>query len=1173
MITLNQELGELLPVIRTITSKVIQGLICTAIMVAVLQAAQGDERLRLVSADIFENVQIDGKTVQILSGSVVFRKGDMELRTAQARYYRAEGRTRLMGSVIMIRPGERLTCDTLVFFNAEDRIAAEGNVRFEQTNQTVESRELNYWTKLDSGIARHDVVMTQEDRQLTADEFHTWKTTGPREASFQAYGSVIIDESGRRISGDLMRYDDDEATLHLIGEARLHEGNRDLRGEIIRLVYEGEILKNGYIEQGAEASSLIRARMSPEAKDTRLFTDLLTSRTMEGTFTDEKLSQLELRGMASSIFHVIEDSVLQGVNNATGDTIGLAFDSLGNLNRITVRGGARGRFVPEPGNSEVDTLIDYKAEFIDYHILDEITYMEKGARVDYRENGLFAGNMVLTWQDNILRAEEAYGEPPTLYQARRDPMVGERMEFDLIAERGRILKGRTKLDNGYYHGVLVHRYPENVYYVKQSKYTTCDLDHPHFYFASSRMKMLQGDKVIAKPIILYLADLPLIGLPFAVFPNKAGGRLSGLIMPGYGESRNHGQYLDGLGYFWAINSYADATTLLDFYDRRGVLVKGQFRYKKLYKFDGNLRSTYNREVAQNEIANLLSQKTTIKWDLKWIHNHTIDPTQRLNINATYTSNPRMYRDLGKTLETRLKQQVVSNASYTKNWRGAGASFKLALSERYDLLAEGKLDESPHDYGQKIEERTRTLPLIGFSLNQRALIKSRKGQEQKWYHKINYSFRNNLNNRQSIFWEADSVTSDSLYWPVERTVLNRSSATNNISLSTQQNVFKYLSTTLSLGIVQAWTPTYRRARTDASGNFQRDDNDMILFDEVERITPRHTGQLSLRAQTNLYGLIPIQAGSLQAIRHIIKPSITYTYIPDFSKPVLGQNLGYFQEDQAGKLYDKFQRSTIGGTRASESQSVSISVSNQFQSKREIDDKEVKSDLLTWNMSTAYDFTADSLNLAPIRSSLRSPFLKMLNLDISMTHDFYAWDKVARRKVDRMLSFPRLARMNASTTFKFSGSRFVPLPEDFTADTAAVSDTLDFVGEEEISIRRKIVKPKVSSGKFWDASLSFRYSLTPTLQPEKRETFWMNGNVTTSIGPGWNLRYTTRFNLVTRELVHHDLQLHRELHCWEFAFSWTPSGPGRGFLLRINVQDTDLQDIKYESKGGTQNLIGF
>ena len=84
--------------------------------------------------------------------------------------------------------------------------------------------------------------------------------------------------------------------------------------------------------------------------------------------------------------------------------------------------------------------------------------------------------------------------------------------------------------------------------------------------------------------------------------------------------------------------------------------------------------------------------------------------------------------------------------------------------------------------------------------------------------------------------------------------------------------------------------------------------------------------------------------------------------------------------------------------------------------------------------------------------------------------------------------------------------------------------------------------------------------------------MGGNVKTSIGPGWKVGYSARFNMLTQGLVHHDLHLYRELHCWEFAFSWTPSGPGRGFLLRINVRDADLHDIKYESRGGTQNLLG-
>ncbi len=1171
--------------LKAVTKSVLMVILVIAIL-GPTQVARGDERLKLISADILENISKDGKSLQILSGNVVFRKGEMELRTSQARFIRDDGRTHLTGEVLMLRPGEKLTCDSLVFHSNEDRIHAWGNVTFIQEKQTVRSEEFVYWIKRDSAIARHEVVMTQETRRLTASEFRTHQTDGPRGASFEAFGAVVIDEGGRLISGEIMRYDDTEEVLRLVGDARVQEGTRELRGERIRLVYQVMIIDKAYVEQGAEATASIRAKLSPDAMDTRIFTDLLSARTIEATFSDEKLSRLALHGMASSIYHVVEDTVLQGVNNATGDTISLAFDDQSVLNRITVRGGARGRFEPEEDNASVDTVVDYRAEFIDYDIPAEITYLDQGARVDYRDNGLSAGSMKLTWQNNLLRAERAYNELPTLHQAGRDPMVGEYMEFDLISEKGRVIQGRTKLAGGYYHGDLVHRYPRDIFYVEQSKYTTCSLDEPHFYFASSRMKMLQGDKVIAKPIILYLADVPLIGLPFAVFPNKAGGRRSGLIMPGYGESRNHGQYIYGLGYFWAISDYADATTVLDFYDRKGILVKGQARYNKRYSFSGNLRSSYYRDVIKKEIAYLFSDSTSIKWDLRWSHRQTFDPTQRLNVDATYTSSPRMYSDLGKTLEDRLRQQVVSNASYAKNWRGLGASFSLALQERYNLLAEGRVDsrvdttgqfmnnlyEPPRNYGQKVEEKTRTLPRVSLSLNQRSLIRTRKGQEPRWYNNINYSFSSNLNNRQSVFWQADSVTADSLFWPDKTTMLNKTSARNNINLNSQQNLFKYLSTTIGIGIVQAWSPSYRRANLDNNNVFQLDDRGAIEYEEIQAFTPRHTGQLSLGVQTNIYGLFPLRIGSLRAIRHIIKPSITYSYAPDFSEPILGWDLGYFQKDLQGNRFDKFQGSPIGGTPASESQAISLSLSNRFQSKREVDNNEVKADLLDWVMSTSYNFTADSLKLAPIRSSFRSPFLRNLKLDISMEHDIYAWDKEENRKINRVLAFPRLARMNANTTFRFSGKRFVPILGDTEGDTLSVVDTLGVEEQEQLSIKRDVFKPKVSAGNLWDASFTLRYQLRPSLDPKKRETFWMGGNVKTSIGPGWKMSYSTRFNMLTQELVHHDLTLYRELHCWEFAFSWTPSGPGRGFLLRINVRDADLQDIKYESRGGTQNLLG-
>ena len=1140
---------------------------------AQLLHAQSDDRLRLISADILENQQINGQSVQMLNGNVVFRKGPMEMLTDRAIFDRDRDRTNLAGSVSVTRPGEHLVCDSLIFYNLEDRIHARGHVRFDQEDQTIESRSLIYWTKLDSGVARDDVVMTQEARRLTAAEFRTIKTGGIRGASFDAFGAVVVGEGDRRVVANEMHYDDNEGVLVLLGSAVITDAGRELKGELVRMVYQDEQIKSAFVQDGAEATATIYARLSEDERDERLFTDLLTSRTMDAAFVNDRLSQLQLQGMATSIYHVVEDSILQGVNNATGDTIMLGFDEASQLVRIRVDGGARGRFEPEAGATDVDTTVIYKAEHIDYDIPGQVTYMERGAQVDYRGNGLAAGSITLTWEDNILRAEYTHNEPPTLLQTGRDPMVGDLMEFDLISEKGKVFKGRTKLEDGYYHGNVVHRHPGNVYYVENSKYTTCNLDNPHFYFAAKKMKMLQGDKVIAKPVVLYLFDVPLLGLPFAVFPNKAGGRRTGLIMPSYGESRRDGQFLKDLGYFWAINDYADATMLMDFSDKLGITASGRIRYNVRYKYNGNIFSTYYREVLDRDIQNLLTDQTSLKWKLRWIHRQTIDPTRRLNINFDYVSNPRIY-DLGRDRETRLgDQQILSKASYSSKL------LTLGLQEKYILTAVNKKDTPPVRLGQEIIERTRTLPSLSLSRTRSSLIKQARGGRPRWYNNLSASLSSSLINRQTVFWQADTAGADSLYWTEDTDVRNQASARNNLSLNLNQKVFKYISMTFSAGINQAITPEYRQANTDSMGLFARDTLGAIEYHQVSRLVARHTGRLSVGAQTNIYGMFPVNVGNLVAIRHVIKPNIRYSYSPDFSQPIFGWDPGYVQHDAAGEKFDRFAGSTIGGTPSSESQALSFSMTNLFQAKQEINGKEKKINLLTWSMSTNYNFTADSLHLAPINSSFRSPFLKMLNLNISTVHDFYEleWDQAANRnrRVNKLLSIPRLASMNANTRFRLKGTRFVPPTEVALLDTA-IADTFDINLEDEDEtpgFRRGVSKSTVTPGNLWEATLAFRYRLQPSLPAERRETFWMNTNLKVNIGPGWSVGYTARFDMQTQELVSHDIQIYREIHCWELAFSWTPGGTGQGFLFRLNVRDPDLEDIKYESRGGRQSGLGF
>ena len=1134
---------------------------------------QGDQRLRLVSADLLENRQENGQEMQILTGNVIFRKGDMTLETAQARFFRSLGESFLENGVVMTRPGERLTSDEMVFHDAENLIVARGNVELVQENQTIRSLELRYWTALDSAVAIDEVEMIQEKRTLTAAKFRTVKAQGPRGASFWASGGVTIREQDRVVSADRMAYDDGKAELLLQGDSSIRDRTRNLQGQLIQITYADDKMELAVVEKEAEATAGIDALIVPGSGNWRRFTDVLTGRRIEAHFTDDRLSSLNLYGMAISIYHVVEDSILQGINHASGDTMNLVFDTDGQLNRLQVRGGGRGRFEPEQANADVDTVVTYQGAFIDYDIPAEVTYLERDARVDYRDNGLSAGTIEVTWRDNMLRAEPAFGSRPTLYQSGRDPMEGEYMEFDLLTERGRVLKGRTKLDNGYYHGSLIHRYPGNVFYVRQSLYTTCDLDLPHFYFASDRMKMLQGDKVIARPVILYIMDVPVLGLPFAVFPNQAGRRRTGWIMPSYGDNRINGQYLNGLGYFWALSDYLDARALIDFYSRRGIRGTGRFRYNSRDNYGGQIGIRLFREPPDNDIARIFSAESQLQWSASWNHSQSLDPTQRLSVQATYTSDPGLNKRFGRTRQERLNQQIMSRASYAKSWRQSGSRLTLAVQDRYDLQAANRLLVPPTALGQRIVERTQLLPRLAYSRSRRT--RSGRGGGGRLGN-FSWSFSSLANNNQTVFWEADTVGQDSLIWSPDRQIQRRSFARHSLNLGNSMKLARYINLSLNLSLREDWVPSHRVALTDENGVFV---NEGITYEEVETFSARHTGSLSLSMQTNIYGLFPIRIGTLEAIRHTIKPSISYSYAPDFSQPIFGYDLGYFQRDSEGQLFDRFAGSPAGSTPSSERQSLSFGLTNLFQGKRVVDGKDIKFDILTWSMSGGYNFAAERFKIAPIRSNFRSPFLRRLNLDISMTHDFYEWDQDSQTKIDKVLPFPRLARVSASSSLLLTGKQLLPRSAAVTAEVDTVTsaellfDELEDKGLDGVPERRgDQAVPKVGAGNLWEAKLRLRYNLQPSLQEDIAETFWLDMGLKLALGPDWKVGYRARFNMLDQELVSHDLRLYRQLHCWEFIFNWTPGGLGRGFLLSINVRDPDLKDIKYESRGGIQSIFG-
>ena len=94
--------------------------------------------------------------------------------------------------------------------------------------------------------------------------------------------------------------------------------------------------------------------------------------------------------------------------------------------------------------------------------------------------------------------------------------------------------------------------------------------------------------------MLYIYDIPILGLPFAILPNKSSNRQSGWIMPSFGVSQSNGTYFQKFGYYWAPNDFYDSKVLIDFYDKDRLEVRGKTRYIRRYKFNGNISTIFKR---------------------------------------------------------------------------------------------------------------------------------------------------------------------------------------------------------------------------------------------------------------------------------------------------------------------------------------------------------------------------------------------------------------------------------------------------------------------------------------------------------------------------------------------------------------------------------------------------
>ena len=1150
-----------------------------------------DDRMRLQNADLLESKNSDKGSVNFITGNVIFTKGSLTLKCNQGKHYKKQDLAILYEDVSATQDDLKMVCDTIKFYSQKDLIINIGSSHVWDQEYDLKADSIIVFTKKDSGIAIGDVILTQKGQTIRANKIEYQKIKGKDGISYSASGNVIIQDSLQTVTCGKAYYNRGKEKTELTIQPKITDNaNRILSGEKIFLTYANEDLKQLHIPKKAFATTPIigyQKSLSDSLKpnDTLHFKDSMEGKELIGFFKNGIIDSLRIHGMAQTLYHIFDDSVYQGKNKASGDTIIINF--LNNeLNILQILSGAEGEYIPDSISAQIKSPVTYSADKIKYKLKDEKSNFTGNANIEQDKTKLNAGYIKINWQNNMLNAfttldNDSINTPirPLIKEEGRDPMTGDEMSYNLKTKKGKIIQGKTKADDGYYTGVQIKNQSKKSFFIENSTYTTCDLDTAHFHFESSKMKIIQNDIVIAKPIVLHLGQIPILGIPLGIFPHKGGQRHSGWIMPSYGDNKNRGQYIQGLGFYWAPSEYWDSKITLGFGDKQGATFRVNTLYHLRYKFRGSI-NFFNRQYLSSGVNDILelrkqqSNSTTIKWTHKQeMRNH-----QALNANATYSTSGDYNKKYGISETERMNQKAISNIAYSKRWPKSKNSFSASFYSNLDLLINEKINPAspfyihPNRAGTQINIGNKRFPKFSFRHGQSNLIQT-SAKNKKWYNTITWNYGLSYTNTSRDYYESVEIDS-SYYWRKNSDDITIVENEKNdgwlhtSSINAPQKIFKYISFNPSINLKSAWVNQTQDMNWDGSS---------FIKTQKQGFATRTTGSFSLNTSTQIYGLIGIPFGSVKAVRHVISPSIGYSWTPDFSEPFFGKDLGYVQTKKDPITnnneisFDRFAGTMAGSTPQTERKSMNFSINNIFQAKVKRGENEKKIDLLNWRMNSSYNFAADSMHLSNLRSSLRSKLAGKLNLDANLTHDFYKYNLEKNRREANFNKTPRLTNVRLSTGFRLKSKKWKVLAEENNVIPDS-TDNDDLAGPGLISEESKR-KNTINNKQLWNTNISLSYTYSALNPSNISKNLWANTNSSINLTKKWKVSYRARFDLIERDLVSHSFSIYRDLHCWELSLNWTPNGIGQGINFKLNVKSPTLSDLKLEKRGGIYSGAGL
>lgn len=742
------------------------------------------------------------------------------------------------------------------------------------------------------------------------------------------------------------------------------------------------------------------------------------------------------------------------------------------------------------------------------------------------------------------------------------------IRFNTKTKKAIVWNTRTKYQDFNVKAEKTKKVNDSVYFMKDVIFTTAeDIENPEYYFRTRNAKFVPNKKIVTGVTNLVIEDVPTpIGLPFAFFPLSQGS-VSGFIIPSFGDTNLRGYYLQNGGYYFAFNDMVDLTLLGDVYSNGSNALNAQSQYRKRYKYNGNVNLRYETLIdGERGFDNY--QKAKI-YNIQWSHSQDAkaNPTSRFSASVNLGSSNYFRNSLNtQNIGSNMNNTLSSSISYSK-------TIQSVPQVNYTISAN-------HQQNTNTQQITMSLPNVQASVDRVFPFAPKNGSKKGFIQNINLQY--NLRGENRI------QTNDSLFFKPEMFNEMNAGIQHSIPLATNFKVFKYLSVTMTGNYNETWV-------LNTFDKFYSNETNQVETVRNNGFDSFRTYNFSTNVGTTIYGMFNFGKNSkIQAIRHVMRPAVSYSYTPSFN-----QYYDTYAIDALGTTmqeYSRFQGTLFGAPNQTMSNMVGFSLGNNFEAKVRDDESatgEPKKVMLlnSLNFSSSYNLTADSLNqaLAPLAMSANTNLLKdKLRLNLGASLDPLAIDNAGNR-IDKFNianggSLMRLTSANitvnyslASTDPLFGGS---PKPEDEVDQNVQNGGRGDDLFGQSVDLAdrqksmfddKKREKPKTSFYNTeipWDLTLawSLTYNNARRNSEISNNSLMVSGNVT--LAPGWLAGFSTGYDFKNKGITYTQLRFERDLKSWRMDFSWIPNGYYKQWNFFIGIKSSILQDIKYEKRNAAE-----